>query len=75
MNVTAHTANASKRVLDELFTPLWNVPHTSSLNSIESLWSVVKTRLKKLMLSRFQELSKEEFKELIVEACQAVSDD
>ena len=50
-----HTANKVKKVLNELFTPLLNVPHSSNFNSIETLWSVAKNYYYKLHLANKSE--------------------
>ena len=64
----AHTGKESTRVCEQYFWPLKNVAHSSELNSIETLWSLVKHNLKKLLLMREEPLTKALFEELVRQA-------
>ena len=52
--------------------PLRNVPYSSDLNSIETLWSVVKHNLKKLLLLQETPLTMAQFKQLVRQAISLV---
>ena len=69
----AHTGQESMRLCERLFWPLKNVAYSSELNSIESLWSLVKNNLKKLLLMQDAPLTKPRFEQLVRQAIELVT--
>lgn len=61
----AHTSTLSRLHCEQLFRPLQNVAYTCELNSVETLFSVLKRNLRKLLLLTTEDLTDAKFRVLV----------
>ena len=60
------------KLMNALFIPVFQPPHSSPMNSIETVWSMAKRNFLTLMLQQKQELSKIEFCRLVLKSCEMI---
>lgn len=72
-NAPPHTTKLSIREAQKHFLLLRNVPHSSDFNSVETLWSLQKNNLEKLLLLNKDHLTKESFEQLVEKSLKMIS--
>lgn len=74
-NASSHKTVSSRKCFEQLFTPLFQPPHSCRFNSIEIIWGLAKQEVRKQLMARSTErdITKREFEKLVLTACEKVA--